>query len=149
MKRLKATMMIFAGLVLAGCAQESPQKGLRETDLRSDNYYRGDYVISSMNFPNLQRALFKHEAACGKGPVFVMDKNQTGYATLWLYGDDPRNLRDAIMVDLTALKSSLMAQERVKAKIYSYYNTSREEQRARSIWRAIENPGQCEAAEAR
>lgn len=138
-------MVILAGAALAGCAGGA-QQGLRETDLRSDLYYRGDYTISSMDFPRLQRALFKHQAACGSAPVFAVDKDQTGYATLWLYGDDTRNLRNAIMVDLTALKTTFMAEERVKAKVYSYYNTSKEEQRTRSIWRAIESPGQCDVA---
>jgi hypothetical protein len=141
MMRVKALMTSLAIVTLAGCATGS--QGLREGDLRNENYYRGERFISAMTFPKLQQALFKHEAACGKAPIFKMDERQTGYATLWLHDENSTDLRDSIMVDLTALQSGMMAGERVKAQTYSYYNTSEAKRRVSTIWAAIEKPGVC------
>src|SRR3546814_1996945 len=59
-----------------------------------------------MTFPQIQMALFKHEAACGSAPKFALEPGQTAYAKL---SDQPLGSNDRqqiIVADLMYYRGS-------------------------------------------
>ena len=140
MKKKNTALLAVTTLLIAGCASTS--QGLRITDLRSPDYFRGDYFISS-TFPKIQRALFKHQAACGVDVQLVMDPYQTNYATLVQKPEASTSYEQAIIMDLTQYQANMLAEERVKAEVYSYYANSAAENRIKQVLDAISNPEVC------
>lgn len=141
---MKKMALMLAVAVVAGCA--APSQGLRLTDLRSPTYFRGERTIS-MNFPKIQRALFKHQAACGTAPQFAMDPRQTNYATITDRPDGAQGYEQAVIVDLTQYQPNLMSEERARANIYSYYADNETKRRIEHVFAAIAHPEVCPGAE--
>src|SRR3546814_8638922 len=97
---MKKGMALLALLVLTGCANNT--NGIRAKDLRSDVYFREERVLP-MTFPQIQMALFKHEAACGSAPKFALEPGQTAYAKL---SDQPLGSNDRQQIIVADRKST-------------------------------------------
>ncbi|NYT86643.1 hypothetical protein [Pollutimonas harenae] len=146
---MKNGVALLALLTLAGCANNT--NGIRAADLRSDAYFRTERVLP-MTFPQIQMALFKHEAACGSAPKFALEPGQTALARL---SDEPlgsTDRREIIVADLMHFRSSdvggWMAPDedrnyRTRAKVYSYYAGSEIDTRIEQLFRAITHPQAC------
>lgn len=141
---MKTMAMLAAAAILAGCAA-TPQ-GLRIGDVRDPAYFRGERVIP-LTFPKIQMALFKHEAACGASAKFTLDPRQTGYATLTQMPEPSASYERAIVVDLTQYQGTMMADDRVKAQVYSYYADSATKARIEQLFDSISHPEVCPAPE--
>ena len=136
--------------LLAGCAQQ-PDAGRWLQDLRSETYFRAERVLP-MTFPQIQMALFKHEAACGSAPEFALEPGQTGYATLVLRPDGVQDDKRVILADLMYYRASdlggWMAKDgdreyRTRAKVYSFYTDSQLDARIDQMFNAVTHPGAC------
>lgn len=126
--------------VLAGCAADTA--GLRATDLRDPQYLRAERTIS-LTFPQIQQALFKHQAACGSAAVFSLDERQTSYATIVARPAGAVNFQNALLVDLTQYQGTIMEEWRVKTKVYAYYADSATEKRIDQLFNSITHPEVC------
>jgi hypothetical protein len=142
--RLALSAIVVSALaLLAGCA--SGPQGLRQSDLRSPTHFRGEYVIP-VSFPQLQMALFKHERACGSAPKFSLDKDQTSYATMVDMPESSPTYEHAVLIDFVQYKPNYLAENRVKAKAYSYYSDRATLDRIDWAIKAITQPGVCQGA---
>lgn len=139
-KNMKKSVMLMALAVLAGCAANPA--GLRMTDLRDPQYLRTERTIP-LTFPQIQQALFKHQAACGSAAQFSVDARQTSYATMVDRPAGAVNFQDAILVDLTQYQGTMMEEWRVKTKVYTYYADSATENRIDQLFNSIAHPEVC------
>lgn len=131
---MKKIILALAGLaVLAGCATQPGD--LREQDLRIPSYFKTERRINA-DFVGIQRALFKHQAECGKAAVFKMDERQASYGTLRFELEPGAGWDKSILVDLT-----LMQKGWVDAKVYSYRADVKAE--IKEIFTSIRAPGVC------
>lgn len=137
---MKKWALMLGLAVLAGCAANS--SGLRMVDLRDPQYLRTERTIP-LSFAQIQRALFKHQAACGSAAEFSVDARKTGYATIVERPAGAVNFENAILVDLTQYQGTLMEESRVKTKVYTYYADSATEKRIDQVFNAIAHPEVC------
>ncbi|EJC62468.1 MULTISPECIES: hypothetical protein [Alcaligenes] len=136
---MKKIILALAGLaVLAGCAKQNAE--LREQDLRRSSYFKTERRIN-MDFVAIQRALFKHQAECGKAAVFKMDERQASYGTLRYELEPGAGWEKSILVDLT-----LMQKGWVDAKVYSYSGNVKKE--INEIFTSLRAPGVCNPEDA-
>lgn len=137
---MKSIAVFVAVAALAGCVA-TPQ-GVREVDVRTKSNFRGDRIIPK-TFPQIQQALFKHEAACGSAPQFKMDPLQTSYATLTWKPADSSTFERATLVDLTQYAPSIRADARTQAEVYSYYSDEASKRQIENLFAAISQPDVC------
>jgi hypothetical protein len=137
---MKKMAMLLGAVMLAGCA--SQPTGLRETDLRDPELLRDERYIN-LNFPKMQAALFKHQAACGHAPVFRMDTGHTSYATVLYKPAGTDSLEQAVMLDLVQHKANFLHDERAKALIYTYYMNAEMQERIDYVLRIFAYPELC------
>lgn len=132
--------MLATAAILAGCVA-TPQ-GVRIVDVRDPTHFQGERVIP-LTFPKIQAALFKHQAACGAAATFTLDPMQTSYATITDMPAGATSYENAIVVDLTQYRAGYLADERVKAQVYSYYSDSATKTRIDQLFKSITNPQDC------
>ena len=146
---MKKGIVLLAVLALAGCAGQGTVDST--ASLHTDAYSRGERILP-MTFPQIQMALFKHQAACGEAPSFALVPGQTAYARLSDQPLEGADYKQIIVADLTHYRSSdlggwLEADEdrdwRTRAKVYSYYDNSQVGARIEQMFRAITNPQAC------
>lgn len=142
---MKKLSVLFAAIILSGCAVEST--GLRPEQLTRPQHLRTERILA-MTFPEIQMALFKHEEACGPGPVFKMKEGQTSYATVTEHDADQQPWNQTIIFDLMWLQPTWRYDTRTRVSVYSFYSDSDVKQRIAAVFNAIEKPGQCDADEA-
>lgn len=136
---MKAVCGILAGaLVMAGCVAPSTTTGsreLREFDLRKSGYQYVDTDIY-MDLPTVQRQLYIHREACEVEVVFRKDPRQVHFASIFYGPAGAENLRDQVMLDLTAYATGKLG-----IQGYAYYAANKE--LARSLIQVLENPIIC------
>lgn len=137
--------LISAG-VLAGCAAPGTS-GVQPDDLRDSQHFVTETIISDLDFPNLQRNLYKHRAECGAAPRFVMHERQTGYASLIETQEIPESYENVVLADLVQYPETLRAPKRVEVRVYSYYYNDDVQKRVDRMLGAIRRPGVCELGE--
>lgn len=142
---MKKLSVFIAAAVLAGCAVDST--GLRPSQLIRPEHLRTERILP-MTFPEIQMALFKHEAACGPGPVFRMKEGQTGYATVTEHDAADQLWNENIVFDLMWLQPTWRFDTRTSVKVYSFYSDSDVKQRIATVFNAILKPEQCGPVEA-
>lgn len=123
-------------LMVSACTAHNPS--LRESDLRADMYFIEEYRIAA-SFPEIQRALYKHQAACGMAAEFRMDQRQASYGTLRYPLSPDAGWDNAVLLDLTALSSG-----NTIARAYSYQAAGARVVPA--ILESIRAPGVCDPA---
>lgn len=133
MKIILSTLITSA--LVVGCTAPSLDGGLRESDLRTKNYeYLDDHVY--MDLPAVQRQLFIHREACEIDFVFRKDPLQVHFATL-LYGPvGVTDLKDQVMLDLTAYATGKLG-----IKGYTYYNANKK--KVRELMAVLGKPTIC------
>jgi|SRR5690606_13745742 len=129
--------------VLAGCAT-SGTSGVQADDLRRSVHFVTETVISDLDFPSLQRNLYKHRAACGTAPRFVMHEGQTSFASLIETQEIPESYENVVLADLTQYLESMRAPKRVAVRVYSYYYNDEVQERVDRMMGAVRRPGVCE-----
>lgn|SRR5690625_2931930 len=137
MKKLLVGMVIT---VLTGCAVDST--GLRPDHLTRPEHLRTERTLP-MTFPEIQMALFKHEATCGNAPVFRMKEGETSYASITESGAEDMPWNQTIIFDLMWLQPTLRFDTRTRVQVYSFYSDSSVKQRIEAIFNAVLNPEQC------
>lgn len=130
----KIGLLLCLSTLLTACAGSGG--GLRENDLRQEVYLLGEYRIEG-TFPEIQRALRQHQAACGNAAIFRMDERQASYGTLRYERVKDATWEDSILFDLTMLSSGATV-----AKAYSYRSGALPEVRA--VLASIASPGVCD-----
>ena len=131
--------------MLAACASSTNPAGLRLTDLRSDRYLQDERILPG-SFADLQKALITHERACGESPTLRLDQGQTSFATLMDRPAGASNYAHTILVDLVAYQPNHFNGPRMRAKTYSYYMDEATQQRMRSLFAIVSDPGRCAGA---
>src|SRR5690606_19603422 len=143
---MKKGMALLALLVLAGCAKNTEMSMLMS--LRSDTYFRDQRVLP-MTLPQIQMALFKHQAACGSAPDFSLEPGQTAYARLTDTPLDSSDCKQIIYTELVHYRGSDVtsildkAAERdwrTRATTYSFYAGGNVDARIERMFNAITRP---------
>src|SRR3546814_666570 len=137
---MKTMALLAAITILAGCA--AAPSGVSIDDVRSPAYFRGERTIP-LTFAKIQMALFKHEAACGTSAKLVLEPRETNYATITQMPQPSASYEQAIVLELTQYQRSMMADERSKAKIYSYYADNDTKKRIEQLFGSITHPEVC------
>lgn len=140
----KFLAVIALGGVLAGCATNADRAGVQPQDLRKSTHFITETLISEMDFPMLQANLFRHRAACGSAPRFVMHEKETSYASLIETAELPESYEDVVMFDLIQYPESYRAGMRVAVRAYSYYYNDDIQKRVERMLGIMRNPGVCE-----
>lgn len=122
------------GLLLSACTTTTG--ALRQSDLRKEVYLVGEYKVPA-TFPQIQKALFQHQAACGKAAQFRMDERQASYGTLRYARNEAEGWEDSILFDLTQLSSG-----NTVIQAYSYRSGALEE--VKEVISSITAPGVCD-----
>jgi hypothetical protein len=130
---MKKTVLLLSVFLLAGCAVPSQNDQL--DSVRTPDLLRAEQRIP-LSFAQIQMALFKHNAACGSGPLFTADPRNSSYASVTQKLTEEGGPKHTIVVDLTLLQD-----RRVKAQAYSYY--AGVDKQIQSIFRAITHPEVC------
>ncbi len=138
---MKKLLAFLALIVLSGCAVDGT--GLRPDRLATPEHLRTERTLP-MTFPEIQMALFKHDAACGSGPVFKMKEGQTSFATVTEHDTADMPWNQTILLDLTWLKGTLRYETRTRVNVYSFYGDADINRRIDAIFGAILKPGECE-----
>ncbi len=138
---MKKLLALLAAITLSGCAVDST--GLRPEQLTRPEHLRTERTLP-MTFPEIQMALFKHDAACGSGPVFKMKEGQTSFATVTEHDTADMPWNQTILLDLTWLKGTLRYETRTRVNVYSFYGDADISRRIDAIFGAILKPGECE-----
>jgi len=141
-KRMKTLYALMAALVLTGCVTGST--GLRLDSLRQSDHLRTERNLP-MTFPEIQMALFKHDAACGSAPVFRMKEGETSYATVTESDSADQPWNQTILFDLMWLKGTWRYDSRTRVYVYSFYSDSDVKRRIDAIFNAILEPEKCDA----
>lgn len=139
---MKTLYALMAALVLTGCVTGST--GLRLDSLRQSDHLRTERNLP-MTFPEIQMALFKHDAACGSAPVFRMKEGETSYATVTESDSADQPWNQTILFDLMWLKGTWRYDSRTRVYVYSFYSDSDVKRRIDAIFNAILEPEKCDA----
>jgi hypothetical protein len=125
--------ILLIPVLLAGCGTTAPNKTF--DDLREPIYLRSVQNLP-LSFAQIQMALFKHQAACGSGPVFAANPQNASYAMVTQELTPGGGPEHTILVDLVLLQN-----RPVRASAYSYYAGLDEQ--IRNVFDAIRHPGVC------
>lgn len=139
---MKTLYALMTALVLSGCAADS--SGLRPDNLRKSEFLRTERNLP-MTFPEIQMALFKHDAACGSAPVFKMKDGETSYATVTESDSADQSWNKTILFDLMWLQGTWRYETRTRVYVYSFYSDSDVKRRIDAIFNAILKPEDCGA----
>jgi len=147
---MKKTVLVLAvGALLAGCAAGgSGTRDIRENDLRKSTHFINDLMLSDMDFPTLQRNLFRHRDACGSAPRFIMDKGETSRGSLIDAAEIPESYENVVLADLIQYPESWRAAKKVAVRVYSYYYNDAVQKRVDWMLGAVRQPGVCTPADA-
>lgn len=100
---MKITISLLgAVLLVSGCANTDGPRELRDYDLRSSENYRYFQTDLYMDLPTVQRQLFINKEHCDVSVEFKKDPMQVHYATVYYGNADATDLKDKIILDLTA-----------------------------------------------
>jgi hypothetical protein len=130
---MKKLGLLFSVFLLSGCGITSQNNQL--DSVRTPDLLRAEQRIP-LSFAQIQMALFKHQAACGSGPVFTADPNNSSYASVTQKLTKEGGPKHTIVVDLILLED-----RPVKAQAYSYY--AGVDKQIQRIFNAILHPAVC------
>jgi hypothetical protein len=129
-------------LLLAGCAASSSRSPF--DDLRHERNLRTERTVY-LTFPQIQQALFKHQAACGVTYTFALEPRETSYATITFMPDASMPDETPVLVELVWYQGSWRNDERAKTKVYTAYDNSTVSRRINALFDALAKPQQCVA----
>lgn len=127
-------------LVLAGCGTTTPRSPF--DDLRHERNLRTERTVY-MTFPQIQQALFKHQAACGVTYTFALEPRETSYGTITYQPDATATGEVPVLVEMVWYQGSWRNDERVKTKVYTPYDNSVVSRRINALFDALGKPEQC------
>lgn len=130
------TSLCISLLTLAGCANTDKAKELREYDLRSSGNYEYFQTDIYMDLPTVQRQLFINREHCEVNLQLTKDPMQVHYATLHYAKADTNDLKDKVVLDLTAYATGKLA-----IQAYGYY--ARNQSLAKDVLRVLGDPTFC------
>ena len=133
--RICALAMAVTGL-LAGCGTGVSDQGLREFDLRSASGYEYFSADRYMSLPDMQHQLFLHRDLCAAEIEFKKDPRQVHFATIYYGPANQGDLKDKVLLDLTAYASG-------KTAITAYGYKASNKQLARDVLRVLADPSFC------
>lgn len=121
--------------ILSGCVSAPTSETLREYDLRTDEFFRGDQKYHQ-SFAQTQRNLFKNKELCGGDFDWRLDTQQISYGTVIYkpYVDAPLN--QSVLLDLTSYSNG-----NIVVKAYSYYSNT--PLKARDVLNLLADPTIC------
>ena len=135
---------LACGGLLTACAAGGERVGVQPQDLRKPVHFVTHQIIGELDFPSLQRNLFKHQAACGSAPRFMMHQGETGFASLIETEEVPASYENVVVADLAQYPYSWRAPMRVEVRVYSYYYNDDVQKRVDRMLAAVRTPGVCE-----
>ena len=135
MKRLMPAMM---AILVAACAVPTQsERGIRE--LEETRYMRHQRTLP-LSFVQVQRALTKHQQACGPGISFSVDQRQPSLAriTQKASADAPWDRTTLMVLHMQSFEENKF---QVKTQVYSYYSIPDSD--VERLYRAILRPEEC------
>ena len=147
----KVALSLVTALLLAGCAGPNQRVGLYQ--IETSQYLRDERKLS-MDFVQIQRAIFKQQARCGSTLDFKVDAMHPSYARVTqpiVEGAQPGEWDKHMILGLTLLQQSSTGILGVslrdsddpasRAQLYSYYPPSKDQ--VRGMYNAILHPDLC------
>lgn len=116
MKRCAAIAISLVGL--AGCAGSSGSIGLNQLERQAHQH---DSRRLPYDFVKIQRAVFKHQAACDSDAVFSVEPSLPTYARI----SKPFSPGATTVSETLVLGLTLMRDLTVKADLFSYYTPTK------------------------
>lgn len=141
---LRLLSVLAIGVVVTACAAPDGPRNVQPEDLRKSTHFITERLFSDLDFPTLQRNLFKHRDACGSAPRFVMHEMETGYASLIETAEIPESYENVVMMDLIQYPESWRSPKRVALRAYSYYYNDDVQRRVDRMLAVVQQPGVCQ-----
>jgi hypothetical protein len=133
---MKKLAVLLGVLTLAGCAGNN--QGLSLNLIEDPLYLRAEHDFEQ-NFVQIQRAVFRHQDACHDNVRFEVDAGNPNYARIIKpLVANATNYSDMMILSMAELRSGV-----TRAKLYSYYVTTRDQ--AREMFNVVLHPEQCGA----
>lgn len=136
---MKQWMMALACLMATGCASTGTGNiGLNQ--LERESYQRASRRLP-MDFVQIQRAVFRHQAQCGGDVKFAVDGSNATYARITKgYKPGAHGLSETLVLGLNMMKDLS-----TKADLYSYYAPTKAQ--INSIYNVVLRPELCPGQE--
>src|SRR5690606_16063754 len=132
---MKISVLVCVVLFLTACGASSQSRPWDK--LREPEYMRAKQEFTP-TFAELQMALFKHNAACGKNLELSVDPRRPSYASLIELPENGLGREHAILVDFVQREN-----RPVRGRAYSYYAGAEVDARIRAIFNGIKYPESC------
>src|SRR5690606_30856697 len=140
---LRLVSVLAIGALVSACAAPDGPRNVQPEDLRKSTHFITERLFGDLDFPTLQRNLFKHRDACGSAPRFVMHEMETGYASLIETAEIPESYENVVMMDLIQYPESFRSPKRVALRAYSYYYNDDVQRRVDRMLAVVQQPGVC------
>jgi len=141
---LRLVSVLAIGALVSACAAPDGPRNVQPEDLRKSTHFITERLFGDLDFPTLQRNLFKHRDACGSAPRFVMHEMETGYASLIETAEIPESYENVVMMDLIQYPESFRSPKRVALRAYSYYYNDDVQRRVDRMLAVVQQPGVCQ-----
>jgi len=136
---MKKFVVLFSLGLLAGCAASGGGE-LGPTVLETPTYLRAERWVPK-SFVQIQRGVFKHQAACHSNIRFAVDELHPSYARIYMPLDSAPGQSSTGMNRTMVLGLQLIEGKAARGRLYSYYTpTDTQIQEAYDI---VLNPGLC------
>ncbi|HBT32639.1 MAG TPA: hypothetical protein DEB15_07285 [Pusillimonas sp.] len=135
---MKKYVAILSLLVLAGCA--SDDKGFSFDVIEDPLYLRVERKLEQ-DFVEIQRAVFKHQAACNEEVQFTRDELYPANARVTKpFRPGATNSSEMVVLSLARMTSGL-----TRGRVYSYYATTNNQ--VQEMFDIVLNPEKCAVTE--
>ncbi|CAM5414834.1 hypothetical protein [Eoetvoesiella caeni] len=136
---MKKFVVLFSLGLLAGCAA-SGGGGLGPAVLETPTYLRAERWVPK-SFVQIQRGVFKHQAACHSNVKFAVDELHPSYARILLPLDPTPGQNSTDMNRSMVLGLQLIEGKAARGRLYSYYTPT--DAQIQAAYDIVLNPGLC------
>lgn len=133
---MKTWSIVALALLLPACTATPP--GLQVDQLETERYLITERRRLPIDFPEVQKNLFKHERVCGVRYTFEMLPNESAFARVVYRPEADSGWEDAVVLSLVRLHNTT-----INVYAYSYYPGQGE--RALEMITAFMKPESCQA----
>jgi hypothetical protein len=135
---MKKLVAILGFLALAGCAADN--KGFSFDVIEDPLYLRAERKLEQ-DFVQIQRAVFKHQAACNAEVQFSRDELYPANARVTKpFRPGATNSSEMVVLSLARMTSGL-----TRGRVYSYYATTNNQ--VQEMFDIVLNPEKCPVSE--
>ncbi|WP_353173613.1 hypothetical protein [Paracandidimonas soli] len=131
---MRLPLILAAAALLASCA--TPFADQPWVKLYDEQYLRSEQKWP-MTLPQVQQALFAHEAKCGSAPQFSIDPEQPNIAHVWYAPESSPGLSNTVLLEIARLQSESL-------RVQAYAHLGVQESEIQRVKNMILSPEVCE-----